>query len=741
MLQPDTLLNGRYRIVRLIGQGGMGAVYEATDERLRSRVALKQTTVVGEQFSKAFEREAQLLAGLRHAALPRVIDHFVEPAGQFLVMEFIPGQDLAGTLHERAAPFPVAEVLRWAEQLLDALDYLHTQTPPIIHRDIKPQNLKLTPRGEMVLLDFGLAKGSAALATQAAQSVSLFGYTPQYAPLEQIQGTGTDPRSDLYSLAATLYHLLTNQTPANALDRATAVLNGAPDPLRPANEINGEVTPLLAAVLGQALALRADERFRTALAFRQALRQSSDVPPLPPPHVATGPTVVAARPDEARPVAEQYAPTRASLPKPPPAPPASLPVERVSDSVLRLPADTPPTPARRNSPVRNLLLLGGAVLAMLGIAIALIGGRREPNSDALNDTGTAIAILDPFAEGDEPPGELPPAQPIALDPQAIIKGSIDSPGEHDVYGFDVEPDQQIFLWTVSADDDMSQIDLRLLDANDDEVANQCLGCGNLGTVPLERGGAYRLVVGDNSDAGTGDYELRVNLIPAPAEFAVPLDVRIAEDAPGPGAAEIAVPGAKNVFSFEAAENQQLFVWTVRYDEGMEQIDLQLLDADDDEVARQCMGCGNLGMVTLREAGSYRLVVGDETDPATGRYEVRLNVVPPPTELEVGIPASIGNNAPGPGAGTIDKPGAKQVFRFEAQPGQQVFVRTVRYDNGMEQLDVRVLDANDDEVKASCLGCGDLGLLELRKGGTYRVVVGDDKEAATGEYEIELTSPE
>src|SRR5262245_52304879 len=211
ILTPKTLLHERYRIVRLMGQGGMGAVYEATDLRLKISVALKQTLVSGAQFRKAFQREALLLASLRHAALPVVTDYFAEGDEQFLVMQFIPGPDLATQLAKRGQPFPVDQVLGWADQLLKVLAYLHRQQPPVIHRDIKPQNLKISSEGEIVLLDFGLAKG-AAMQTQTGRGAaslaasSVFGFTPHYAPLEQIRASGTGPRSDLYALAATLYH-------------------------------------------------------------------------------------------------------------------------------------------------------------------------------------------------------------------------------------------------------------------------------------------------------------------------------------------------------------------------------------------------------------------------------------------------------------------------------------------------------------------------------------------------------
>src|SRR6478672_2110046 len=159
MLADGTILQGRYKVLRQLGQGGMGAVFEALDERLDTTVALKETFFADERLRRQFEREARLLARLHHPALPRVSDHFSEGEGQFLVMQYIAGEDLSEMIAKRRGAFPVAQVLSWADQLLDALDYLHTQDPQIIHRDIKPQNLKLSGRGQIVLLDFGLAKG------------------------------------------------------------------------------------------------------------------------------------------------------------------------------------------------------------------------------------------------------------------------------------------------------------------------------------------------------------------------------------------------------------------------------------------------------------------------------------------------------------------------------------------------------------------------------------------------------
>ena len=257
------LLQNRYLVQKQIGAGGMGTVYVATDERFGSTVAIKETLFTAPGLRRAFEREAQLLNSLRHPALPRVSDHFTEGNEAFIVMEYIAGDDLSAML-ERDGAFAVADVLRWADSLLDALDYLHNQKFPVIHRDIKPQNLKLTARGEIILLDFGLAKGSASELSQVSVTKSVFGYSRSYAALEQIQGTGTDPRSDLYSLAATLYHLLTGKLPVDALTRATAVLNGNDDPLPLSHRLNPKIPINVSQVLSNAMALNAGRRPATA---------------------------------------------------------------------------------------------------------------------------------------------------------------------------------------------------------------------------------------------------------------------------------------------------------------------------------------------------------------------------------------------------------------------------------------------------------------------------------------------
>jgi serine/threonine protein kinase len=249
----------------------MGTVFEAIDQRLDTTVALKETLFADERLRRQFEREARLLARLHHPALPRVSDHFSEGDGQFLVMQYIAGDDLSEMLSKRNGPFPSDQVLSWTDQLLDALDYLHTQEPQIIHRDIKPQNLKLTTRGQIILLDFGLAKGQVGDLSRPTTTASIFGYTPNYAPLEQIQGLGTDPRSDIYALSATVYHLMTGVKPPDALTRAAALVNGQPDPLVSASEANSAVSGQVSEVLQRAMAQNREQRYRSAAEMRRSL--------------------------------------------------------------------------------------------------------------------------------------------------------------------------------------------------------------------------------------------------------------------------------------------------------------------------------------------------------------------------------------------------------------------------------------------------------------------------------------
>jgi eukaryotic-like serine/threonine-protein kinase len=299
MIQPGTLLQNRYRVAEQIGKGGMGEVYAATDERFQSKVAIKRTFFDDAEMTRAFRREARLLNHLRHPALPKVMDHFEEDGGQFLVMEFMEGSDLAELMKRRKVPFPLTDVLRWADQLLDALEYLHAQEPPVVHRDIKPPNIKLTPGGKVVLLDFGLAKGAPSQ-TASGPASSVHGFSHNFAPLEQMEGSGTGPRSDLYSLAATLYFLLTGLRPPDAVTRAVAAIKEQPDPLRHAHLVQPQVPAAVGQILHRAMSQNSELRHASASELREALRLAANnaapakvLPQRPP----SPPAVATAEPD------------------------------------------------------------------------------------------------------------------------------------------------------------------------------------------------------------------------------------------------------------------------------------------------------------------------------------------------------------------------------------------------------------------------------------------------------------
>ena len=276
-IEPGVILRERYKIHRIIGQGGMGSIYLAEDLRLEGRrCALKE--VIHEnslsddtlhQAQEQFLREAQILARLDHPNLPKVSDFFSEENREFLVMDFVPGKDLRTIMLEARSKktfLSEREVLNWSAQLADALNYMHRQDPPILHRDIKPSNLKLTPSGLIKLVDFGLVK---LLASEEMTITILQGRgTALYTPLEQYGGdTGhTDVRSDIYAFGATLYHLLTNTSPVEARERFLH-----PESLVPPRQINAGISVRTERTVLWALSLHPDERPQSIEQFRQGL--------------------------------------------------------------------------------------------------------------------------------------------------------------------------------------------------------------------------------------------------------------------------------------------------------------------------------------------------------------------------------------------------------------------------------------------------------------------------------------
>ena len=262
-LERGTLLHKRYRIVEILGQGGMGSVYRAVDENLGVDVAVKENLFTTDEYARQFRLEAVILASLRHPNLPRVSDHFaVGDQGQYLIMDFIDGEDLRQRM-ERMGTVTEDDAIMVGAAMCDALSYLHTRKPSILHRDIKPGNVKITPEGNIYLVDFGLAKlvqGTQATTTGARAM------TPGYSPPEQYGTARTDPRTDIYSLGATLYAALTGMIPEDGLARAMD--NAQLTPLR---KRNPKVSRRLSAAVEKAMAVDPADRFQTAEDFKKAL--------------------------------------------------------------------------------------------------------------------------------------------------------------------------------------------------------------------------------------------------------------------------------------------------------------------------------------------------------------------------------------------------------------------------------------------------------------------------------------
>lgn len=267
-ISQGEILHNRYRVVKLLGQGGFGAVYRAWDMNLQRPCAIKENLESAAESQEQFQREARMLSNLTHSNLPRVTDYFILPGqGQYLIMDFIEGQDLQDKLDEAGGPLPETRALAWTEGVSDALKYLHSQNPPIIHRDIKPKNIIIDPDGKAFLVDFGIAKvfDASRQTTIGARAV-----TPGYSPVEQYGHGKTDARSDVYALGATLYSIVTAQVPIESVNRNET-------PLVAPRVINSQISPTLENTILTAMELAPSKRYQTMGEFGSALKAPQEV--------------------------------------------------------------------------------------------------------------------------------------------------------------------------------------------------------------------------------------------------------------------------------------------------------------------------------------------------------------------------------------------------------------------------------------------------------------------------------
>jgi len=360
------VLQNRYEIAETLGQGGFGSVYRAIDLNLNRTCAIKENLATTAESQRQFMREARVLANLSYPNLPRVTDHFIVPEqGQYLVMDFVEGQDLERILETREI-VPAGEALEWVIQVAGALDYLHNQDPPVLHRDIKPANIRITPKGKAMLVDFGLVK---VYDEHLKTTVGARAITPGFAPPEQYGRGGTDGRTDIYALGATLYALLTGHEPLESVHRMTG------EHMPTAHALNPSIQLKLSDVVERAMELDPQKRYQNVAEFKRELQTVRDV--LTEKGEAERLMTVVVAPEMDVPSVVKtaaYAPGES----------ASLPVQpaQVMGGSTQFPATTAvaellPTGPSADKPAggqRNWLLIGIGGVALAALCLVIAGG-------------------------------------------------------------------------------------------------------------------------------------------------------------------------------------------------------------------------------------------------------------------------------------------------------------------------------------------------------------------------------
>ncbi|MBU0510930.1 MAG: protein kinase [Chloroflexi bacterium] len=358
-LERGASLHNRYRILEILGQGGMGSLYRAIDDNLGVEVAVKENLFTTDEYARQFRSEAIILANLRHPNLPRVSDHFViDGQGQNLVMDHIAGEDLRERM-DHLGIISEADVLIIGSAICDALTYMHTQKPPVLHRDIKPGNVKITPQGQIYLVDFGLAK-----VVYAGQQTNTGAraMTPGYSPPEQYGAARTDHRSDVYSLGATMYAALVGVIPEDSLARTMEQAE-----LTPIRKRNPKISRRAASAIEKALEVHPGDRFQSAAEFKQAILSAHGITMRK--LVEQGAVLPPASMGEITNISFE-SPSPLSKAVGVPSPPRPLPASTPLDELDFLAPSMPPTRKRPRGCLLTILLV--AALLVIGVGAAYV---------------------------------------------------------------------------------------------------------------------------------------------------------------------------------------------------------------------------------------------------------------------------------------------------------------------------------------------------------------------------------
>lgn len=722
-LQAGQML-GNYRIIGQIGRGGMATVYKAYQASMDRYVAVKilpSELADSAEFAGRFQQEARTIARLEHPRILPVFDYGESDGIHYLVMRYLE----AGTLQDRlaAGPLSLEEIDMLFRQLTDALGYAHARG--VIHRDLKPANALVDADGNVFLTDFGIAKIMAGTA-QFTKTDAVMG-TPAYISPEQAQGRPVDQRSDIYSLGIMLYEMVTGQVPFMADTPLAIIFKHVSDPLPLPSSIKPGVPPAIEQVILKALAKDPQDRFATAAEFAAAWKRA----------LATTETAPAPLPQ----------------PKPDDLTVAAMAAPAVRPDELTLLNEAPASQPRRRSAIPWLVgcvLVACGVFAIGGIATAALGWRnlsflhpqpsQTPSVTAVSSVSGETAVVGGSAGVDT--FTISIGDDISNGVPSPGAGVIEAPGSQDVYTLTVDGGSQIYFQIIDTPSSNDLISIVLTDSFGSDLFNSCLQCGDPGTVTFDQGGTYTLTVGqeETEGAGTGAYRIKLWDVPPPSSFALTLDEPVSDGVPGPGAGRVESPGASDIYTFSADPGQVVYFQVRQGPQTSDLIGWHLEDEVKNKLFDTCLQCGDPGRTTLERGGQYSLVVGNQTGPATGSYEIVAWNVPPADEFNIDIGATISRDVPGPGAGNIEVPGAQDIYRFNAAAGQQVQFLVKSTPQTDDLLGWRLADELGNEVFNTCLQCGDPGTLTLERGGAYMLIVGSDTSPATGSYQVQILPP-
>ncbi|HEU0296738.1 MAG TPA: serine/threonine-protein kinase [Anaerolineales bacterium] len=722
-LQPGQML-GPYRIISQIGQGGMATVYKAYQPSMDRNVAVKVLPgqlAQSAEFTQRFQQEARIIARLEHAHILPVFDYGESEGIAYFVMRFLD----AGTLKDKmetGRPLSLSEIDRLFTQLADALSYAHSQG--VVHRDLKPANALIDSRGNLFLTDFGIAKILESASPRLTQTDAIMG-TPAYISPEQAQAQKVDQRSDIYSLGIILYEMVTGRVPYTADTPLAVILKHVTHPLPLPSSVKPDIPEPVERLLLKALAKNPGDRFATVSDFLTAWKIALDAKDSSPEKFDALTAITSA----------------------PAMPPHSGTVQTQSRAVADAHQGATVSEAfpKSEKPKRSIVgyLVGGfLLLAVAGIAAIAFNWNKIPFFNQRGtDTGTEPENVSPLIPGEATTQEF--ASEIGDEikngePEAGA-GLLEAPGSKDIYTFTAESGEAIYIHIIEPPATADNIEFYMTDDLGSNVFSSCLQCGDPGVITLDRGGEYKLTVGNNdpNGAGYGAYRIKLWEVPPPDAFEINLDEPISRDAPDEGAGYIESPGARDEYTFTAESGQAVYFQVSEPPKTNDSIYWRVSDVAGNVIFNTCLQCGDPGLQTLESGGVYTITVDSANSHGTGAYGIKAWSVPPPNEFEIQIGDTVSRDDPGPGAGLIEAPGAHDIYTFTATAGQTVAFKVLKTPNTGTSIYWRLEDEAGNELFNTCLDCGDFEPITFDHDGTYTIIVGSENSPGLGTYEFQL----